>query len=126
MEVIVATVILSVVMVALLQVKSDNIFLIKKSTDSKKLYDYANMAIDTDIKEVDNRNTNKYLKDIYSFKNDEIRRKFDDIKVKIKDKKLDIKKISQNNTSFKIITYSTSYSIDKKIKKNIYTFKIEL
>lgn len=124
MEVVLSIAILSIVMVALLQIKSDNIYLVKKSDEKIKLNDYLFMAID--LKEADKRNENIFLTDKYNFKNDKLRREFKKIKVKIKDKKLDEKKYEVDNKALNIRTYSTSYSIKDDIKKNIYSFKLSL
>ena len=126
MEVILSTVILSFVMIVMIQIKSDNIFLVEKMNKSKKLSDYISTSIDTNISKVKDRNINLFLSDLYTFENDDIRREFKAAKVKIKDKRIDTKKISQDSTSFEVSTYSTSFSISENIKKNIYTFKIEL
>jgi len=126
MEVILSTVILSFVMIVMIQIKSDNIFLVEKMNKSKKLSDYISTSIDTNISKVKDRNINLFLSDLYTFENDDIRREFKAAKVKIKDKRIDTKKISADSTSFEVSTYSTSFSISENIKKNIYTFKIEL
>lgn len=126
MEVILSTVILSFVMIVMIQIKSDNIFLVEKMNKSKKLSDYISTSIDTNISKVKDRNINLFLSDLYTFENDDIRREFKAAKVKIKDKRIDTKKISADSTSFEVSTYSTSFSIGENIKKNIYTFKIEL
>ena len=46
MEVIIAVMILSVVMVALLQIKTENIFLISKTNERVKLNEYVQLSID--------------------------------------------------------------------------------
>lgn len=124
MEVIIATALLSVIMLSLLQIKSENIFLVKKSQEKQLLKDYLSSSISFDEKK---KNENKRLDDIYKFNNDEIRRDIKQIKVKIKDDELSKKTIFKNedlNINSRI--YERSYSIEDKVTKKIYTFKLEL
>lgn len=124
MEVLVAITILSFVMISLLQVKSDNIFLIEKSDEKVKLNDYISLVMD--LQESNDKNENVYLDRIYRFDNDELRKELKPIKIKVKDKQEDIKIIKNDTYDLNITTYSTTYSINDKINKSIYTFKIEL
>ena len=124
MEVIIAVVMLSVVMIALLQIKSDSIFLVSKSNEKSKLLDYIQLVINIDNEDI--KNENIFVGKVYNFKNDDIRKEFKDIKIKVKSEQIDSKDYSTDSVKFKIITNANSYSIDDDIKKNIYTFKIEL
>ena len=125
MEVLIAVTILSIVMLSLLQIKSDNIFLVNKVDEKVKLNDYILLSLDLD--KVDSRNQNVFLDRKYDFSNDTIRKELKTIKVKQKDKKIRTKSFKEAvDFNLNIITYSTTYSIDDKIKKNIYTFKLEL
>ena len=124
MEVIIAVVMLSVVMITLLQIKSDSIFLVSKSNEQSKLIDYIQLVANIDNE--DKKNENIFLDKVYNFKNDDIRREFKDIKIKVKSEQVDSKDYRINSVNFKIITNANSYSIGDNIKKNIYTFKIEL
>ena len=124
MEVIIAIIMLSVVMISLLQVKSDNIFIITKSKEKSILTDYLQLVIN--LEEKNDINENIFLDKLYSFENDEIRKELKPIKIKVKNEELDIKSYDNDASNFNITTYKTTYSIDTDIKKNIYTFKIEL
>lgn len=124
MEVIVAVMVLSVVMVALLQVKSDNIYLVNKSNETKEFKEYLSLAFNLD--NVDNRNENLFLSRKFDFEDDKLRRELKSIKVKVKDEQIDTRVVKNDSYDFNIVTYETSYSIDKKVQKNIYSFKIEL
>lgn len=125
MEVLIAVTILSIVMISLLQIKSDNIFLVSKVDEKVKFNDYILLSIDLD--KAESRNQNIFLDRKYDFSDDEIRRELKTIKVKQKDKKIKTQKIKDvDDFNLNIITYATSYSLDDKIKKNIYTFKLEL
>lgn len=124
MEVLVAITMLSVVMISLLQVKSDNIFLIQKSEEKAELNDYVSLVMN--LEEASDRNENIFLDRVYRFDNDELRKELKPIKVKIKDDKVSSKLIKNDTYDLNITTYSTTYNIDDKINKSIYTFKIEL
>ncbi|APW64569.1 MULTISPECIES: type IV pilus modification PilV family protein [Arcobacteraceae] len=124
MEVIIAIIMLSVVMLTLLQVKSDNIFLVTKSKEKSVFQDYIQTAIN--INEKDNINENRYLGKLYTFKNDDIRRELKDIKIKVKKEEVDTASFKNDVVNFSITTYETSYSIEDDIKKNMYSFKIKL
>jgi prepilin-type N-terminal cleavage/methylation domain-containing protein len=124
MEVIIAVMILSVVMVTLLQVKSDNIFILSKSGEKSELRDY--LALSANLNSSSNRNENLFLSRIYSFSNDELRRELKDVKIKIKDEEVNRKAYETDVANIEIITYETSYSIKDDIKKSIYTFKIRI
>lgn len=123
-EVIIAITMLSVVMITLLQIKSDNIFMISKSDEKAKLNDYALLAIE--LRTADNKNENLFLDKVYSFENDDLRKELKDIKIKIEDKKEKSTAIDNELMKINITTYSTTYSIKEDFKKKIYSFKIEL
>lgn len=123
-EVIIAITMLSVVMITLLQIKSDNIFMISKSDENAKLNDYALLAIE--LRTADNKNENLFLDKVYSFENDDLRKELKDIKIKIEDKKEESTAIDNELMKINITTYSTTYSIKEDFKKKIYSFKIEL
>jgi type II secretory pathway pseudopilin PulG len=126
-EVVIAVSILSVVMVSLLQIKSDNIFLISKTNDQSKLNDYIQLAVDfKKINQENQENEEIFLDKKFTFENDDIRKELKDIKVKIREEKENASKIDTDSQSLNITTYSRVYSIDNSIKKKIYNFKIEL
>lgn len=123
-EVVIAITMLSFVMVTLLQIKSDNIFLISKSDEKAKLNDYILLGID--LKTLEDRNENLFLDKKYSFKNDDLRKELKDIKIKIKSKKEKSTTLDNDLMRLNITTSSTTYSIKEDIKKKIYSFKIEI
>ena len=126
-EVVIAVSILSVVMVALLQIKSDNIFLISKTNEQSKLNDYIQLSIDFEkINQENEEEIEEFLDKKYTFENDDIRKELKEIKVKIKEEKEEEDEMETSSETLNITIYSRSYSIDDKIKKKIYNFKIEL
>ena len=127
MEVIIAVMILSVVMVALLQIKTENIFLISKTNERVKLNEYIQLAVDLKkVKEESSENTEIYLDEKYPFINEDIRKELKEIKVVIREEKEDEYKIETPTQDLNITTYSRTYNIENDIKKKIFNFKIEL
>lgn len=122
MEIIIAIMILSVVMVTLLQVKSDNIFILSKANEKSQLRDY--IALSVNLNSFSNRNENLFLNRVYNFTNDDLRKELKDIKIKIKDEQVNKKSYKTDVRNIEVITYESSYSIEDDIKKSIYTFEI--
>jgi len=123
-EVIIASSLLSIVMLSLFQVRSNNIFILEKASSQKENKEYLMMAMDT--KEYGKRNENIYLDKLFPIQDDELRRELKKVKIKIQDEILDTKEHKDDNFSLKISEYKTSYSFENGIKKDIYRFKIEL
>lgn len=67
-EVIIAIVILSVVMIALLKIKSENIFLVSKSNENTKANEYILLAVDFKD-EILNKNEDIFLDKKYQYLN---------------------------------------------------------
>ena len=127
MEVIIAVMILSVVMVALLQIKTENIFLISKTNERVKLNEYIQLSVDLKkVNEESTKSTEIYLDKKYPFVNEDIRKELKEIKVVIREEKEDEYKIETPTQDLNITTYSRTYNIENDIKKKIFNFKIEL
>ena len=131
MEVIISVVILSVVMITLLKIKSDNIYLVSKSEQKSKFNDYILMAInfsDTtkNTNFMENKKENISLEK-YKYENEELKKELKDIKVSIKDEKIDTKTIYNGSNNINVTIYSRTFSFDDNdLKKKLYSFKIEL
>lgn len=126
MEVIIAIVMLSVVMIALLKIKSENIFLVSKSNENTKANEYILLAVDFKD-EILNKNEYIFLDKKYQYSNDNVRRELKDIKISIKDDKVESKSIQSDLNNIKTTIFSRTYSLENSnIKKKIYSFKIEL
>ena len=125
MEVIISVVILSVVMITLLKIKSDNIYLVSKSEQKSKFNDYILMAIDfSDTTK--NKNEDISLEK-YKYENEDLKKELKDIKVSIKDEKIDTKTIYNGSNNINVTIYSRTFSFDDNdLKKKLYSFKIEL
>ncbi len=124
MEVMIAVSLLSAVVFALFQIKSNNIFILTKATQESKNKEYLMMAMDT--KEYSQRNENIYLDRLYSIQDDDLRREFKRIKIKIKDEILDTEVFKVDNFSLEIKKFKTTYSFEDSIKKDIYRFELKL
>ena len=125
MEVIISTIILSVVMIALLKIKSENISIVSKSEQKTKLNDYILMAVNFSDK-LRNKNEDISLEK-YKYEKEELKKELKDIKVLIKDEKMDKKTIIDGPNNINITTFSRTFSLENSdIKKKIYSFKIEL
>ncbi|MDD2888435.1 MAG: prepilin-type N-terminal cleavage/methylation domain-containing protein [Aliarcobacter sp.] len=126
MEVIIAIVMLSVVMIALLKIKSENIFLVSKSNENTKANEYILLAVDFND-EISNKNEDVFLNKRYTYSNDDVRRELKDIKISIKDDKVESKSIQSDLNNINTTIFSRTYSLENSnIKKKIYSFKIEL
>ena len=126
MEVIISIVILSVVMVALLKIKSENISIVSKSEQKIKLNEYILLAIDFSDKNMTNKNEDISLEK-YKYENDDLRKELKDIKVSIKDEKIDTRTIMNGSNNINVTIFSRTFSLENSdIKKKLYSFKIEL
>lgn len=126
MEVIIAIVMLSVVMITLLKIKSENIFLISKNDENTKSNDYILLSVDFED-EISNKNEDIFLDKKYQYINDDVRKEIKDIKILIKDDKIESKSIESDLNYINTTIFSRTYSLENSnIKKKIYTFKIEL
>ena len=122
-EVLVATLFLSIAMLSLNQVQSSNIFILNKAQDTKKDLEYLNLIISSEV--YSKRNKNLYLSQEYKIDDDTLRRELKDIKFKVKDEIDNTYSSTIQNINFKISNVKTTYILENKISKNIYGFKIE-
>lgn len=123
MEIIIATILLSVVMLSLFQIKSNNIFILEKSKKSKEQNEYLSLIMDS--KEYSKRNENIYLSRYLNIEDDNLRRELKQIKIKVKDEILDKKTEKIKKFSLNVSQYKTKYSFENGIAKDIYRFKLE-
>ena len=109
MEVIISIVILSVVMITLLQIKSDNIYLVSKSEQKMKSNDYILLAINSKD-EILNKNEDIFLDKKYKYENEDLRNELKDIKVSIEDEKIQSLSIENGFNNINITTFSRTFS----------------
>lgn len=122
-EVIISVAIISVVIISLLNIKEQNIFIFEKLKDDLSFNSYISIAAILDVDKFDKNKTIK-INDVVDFKDDKIRRSLKDIKIIVKDKKIDSKELENEFANIVIVQYKNSYELNKK-KKEFYTFRFE-
>ena len=114
---------ISVVVVALLQIKENNLHLLGKTKDMLKYNSYISLvALENDDKKL--RNKSFYLDKKIKFKDDDIRRELKLIKVKIKDKKLKPTRFETDEQVLTINIRQTNISIKDDAMKKFYRFSL--
>lgn len=125
-EVIISVVILSVAMIALLQIKSENIYMASKSDEIVKSNDHILMAINFD-EAINEKNETIYINKKFNYLNEKITTELDSVKIEIKDEKTKLKTIETDIDSIDVSIYHRTFSLENSnIKKKLYSFKIEL
>lgn len=121
-EVMVSIILLTIIIATSLQIQQNNIFLLDKFKNSS-LYDSYLSLVVSPSKNI--RNTNIILSDKIKLNDDEIRKEFKTIKIKIKDiEQKDI--LLPDNDYLKTAKVTKSiYSIEAKASKSFYTFKLQ-
>lgn len=121
-EVLISIMLISGVILALLEIKNNNLnFLEKYSVHNGINSAVSLMALNN--KEIGNTNKNFYFNDVVDFKDEDARKKFKDLQLKVKDKQFEDKSFLLEGITIKIETFESKYTVDKNISKNIYTIK---
>lgn len=124
MEVLISVVLITFVIGTLFEIKSQNLFYLDRFKQTS-FYNsvIAVFAQSASEKDIEKRNKNLYFKDVVDISDDEIRRKFKNIKVKVKDDlyQKKVQKLEEGVITYDV--YSSSYDIDKKSKKVVYSIK---
>ncbi|MCK5111615.1 MAG: hypothetical protein KAQ94_08850 [Arcobacteraceae bacterium] len=121
-EVLVSVMLISVVIVSLLQIKENNLHFLEKSKDTIKYNSYiAMVSLDND-KNI--RNKNIYLDEEIKFKDDDIRKEFKNIKIKVKDEELEPIEFSTDEYTLQINIKQTSLSMENKTQKSFFRFSL--
>jgi type II secretory pathway pseudopilin PulG len=123
-EVIISVVILSIIIVAILQIQQNNLNYLDKFKNSFTNNEYISLASLYDKKNKKYLNTHFYLDKIVKTKDDDIRKELKNIKIYVKTKLRNTIDLSSDNFNFKIKIYKENYKIKDKISKNFYTFKL--
>lgn len=122
MEVMISIVLLAVVITSVLQIQQNNLYYIEKFKQSSLYNSYISfVAIVSDQK----RNKTVYLDDEVPFKDDEIRRELKQVKIKIKDEEQKDITLPKNDYIQTAKIMKSTYSIDGKVTKSFYTFKLQ-
>jgi Tfp pilus assembly major pilin PilA len=122
-EVLISVMLISIIVVALLQIEQNNLYLLEKTKDMTKYNSYISLvALENDDKNL--RNKSFYLDKKIDFKDDDIRRELKEIKVNIKDKKLKPIIFEADEYSLNINIKQTQVSIKDDAKKVFYWFSL--
>jgi Tfp pilus assembly protein PilV len=122
-EVLISVMLISIVVVALLQIKENNLHLLRKTKDMLKYNSYISLvALENDDKKL--RNKSFYLDKKIKFKDDDIRKELKLIKVKIKDKKLKPTRFETDKQVLIINIKQTNISIKDDAMKKFYRFSL--
>jgi hypothetical protein len=118
-EVLVAVMLISVVVVSLLQIKENNLHFLEKSKDTIKYNAYISMVtLDN------NKDGNIYLDSKIDFKDDDIRKELKKIKIVAKNEELSPTIFNIDDYSLQININKVTLSIDDKIKKQFFNFTL--
>ena len=123
MEIIITTVLISTVIFSLYQVRSNSIFILNKSKETKKDKEILSLLFDS--MSFSKRNETIYL-DKYFNMPDDIRREFKEYKVKVKDELIDKTKFEKDEFNILINKFKTEYILENDIKQKIYKFELSL
>ena len=120
-EVLISVILISVVIGALLTIKSNNLTLLEKSKTNDRYNTYISiLAYDYDS--INNRNNNVFVSDKIEIKDDELKKEINSVKINIKDEIVDTKSIE--DTAFWYKVYKSKFSIEDKVTKEFLTFRI--
>lgn len=120
-EVIVSVMLISVVIGSLLQMKTNNISYLEKFKLSQEENSYICLA----LQKTTNLEYKKiYLKDVVDFGVDDIRRKFKDIKIELKQEEGEEIELPYNDYVQTAQVIKSKYTLNDKISKSFYEFKL--
>lgn len=120
-EVLVSVILLSVVIMSILQMQQNSLNFLEKHTKSSLNDSYISFIVE----QGENRNNEVFLSDKVKFEDDDIRKEFKEIKIKIKDEASKDIPLPENDYIQNMKSFKTTYSIDDKYSKIFFTFKIE-
>ena len=125
-EVLVAVMLITTVIAAVLQMKNNNLFFLDKFSQSALLNSYVSYSV---VQAPNSkRDTKIYLDKQIDFNDDAIRKKLKQIKISIKDTVEKDVGIPKNDYIQSVNILKSSYNLEykaKKIQQNFYTFKLE-
>jgi len=125
-EVLVAVMLITTVIAAVLQMKNNNLFFLDKFSQSALLNSYVSYTVVQPPNS--KRDTKIYLDKQVDFNDDDIRKKLKQIKISIKDTEEKDIGIPKNDYIQSVNILKSSYNLEykeKKIQQNFYTFKLE-
>jgi len=120
-EVLISVMLISVVIGSLLQMKTNNISYLEKF----KLSQEENGYICLSTQKTDNLEYKKiYLNDVVDFGVDEIRRKFKDIKIELKQEEMKEIELPENDYVQTAKIIQSKYTLNEKTTKSFYEFRL--
>jgi K+ transporter len=122
-EVLISVMLISVVITAMLQIKNNNLIILKKVNDTIQNNSYVNLLAFDKIN--NNQDTKIYLDEQINFKDDNIRKKLKTIKVTKKTTQEKPIILKSDDYKLTIMIYKTTLAIEDKITTNYYRFSLE-
>ena len=122
-EILIAVALISVVIVALIKMGQNNLFLLEKFKTISTNNDYNSLAF-YGIDENKTEDKNIYLDEVADFKDDDLRRELKEIKVIVKNEKLDDENIPVENFVLTKKVTKTKLTIENQQEKDFYRFKL--
>jgi len=122
-EVLISVMLISVVITAMLQIKNNNLIILKKVNNTTQNSSYVNLLAFDKIK--NNQDTKIYLDEQINFKDDDIRKKLKTIKVTKKTTQEKPIILKSDDYKLTIMIYKTTLAIEDKITTNYYRFSLE-
>ena len=121
-EVMISIVLLTIIIASILQIQQNNLSFLERFKESSLYNSYISMVATV---EDTKRNKTVYLDKVVRFKDDEIRKELKEVKVKIKDEEVDEIELPKNDYLQNAKIYQSTYSIDDKVVKSFYTFRLQ-
>lgn len=122
-EVLIAVALLSVVIVALIKMGQNNLFLLEKFKTSNTSSGYNSLAFfGIDMNKTEDKNI--YLDEVVDFKDDDVRRELKEIKVVVKNEKLEDKKIEADSFTITKKITKIHLTTDNQNEKDFYRFEL--
>ncbi len=121
-EVMVSIVLLTIIIATVLQIQQNNIFFLDKFKTSSLYNSYISLIVESSK---DLRNESFYLDKKIDLKDDDIRKEFKNIKISVKDIEGEDVELPDNDYIKTAKVIKIIYTIDDKIKKTFYTFKLQ-
>ena len=122
-EVLIAVALLSVVIVALIKMGQNNLFLLEKFKTTNTFSGYNSLAFfGIDMNKTEDKNI--YLDEVVDFKDDDLRRELKEIKVVVKNEKLEDEKIEADSFTITKKVTKIHLTTDNQNEKDFYRFEL--
>lgn len=122
-EILIAVALISVVIVALIKMGQNNLFLLEKFKTISTNNDYSSLAF-YGIDENKTTDKNIYLDEVVDFKDDDLRKELKEIKVIVKNEKLEDEKIPTESFVITKQVTKTKLTIENHKEKDFYRFRL--